>query len=87
MTLVRTADPTICALVLVSLVVPLSCAQPAAQPATAPPPAPITEFQNQHRFLSNFWRAEVVHEGIAYPSAEHAYQAAKTLDVAEARPS
>ncbi|HEY7089515.1 MAG TPA: NADAR family protein, partial [Tepidisphaeraceae bacterium] len=40
----------------------------------------IPEFQGEYRFLSNFWPADVVYEGITYPTAEHAYQAAKTLD-------
>jgi ribA/ribD-fused uncharacterized protein len=43
----------------------------------------IGEFQGKYRFLSNFWPAEVEFEGIAYPSAEHAYQSAKTLDRGE----
>ncbi|MEK6642755.1 MAG: NADAR family protein [Planctomycetota bacterium] len=64
---------------------PLSCAQPSTQTASTQPAARIAEFQGQYRFLSNFWPAEVVHEGITYPSAEHAYQAAKTLDMAERR--
>jgi ribA/ribD-fused uncharacterized protein len=34
----------------------------------------------QTRFLSNFYPANIVYEGIRYPSSEHAYQAAKTLD-------
>lgn len=38
----------------------------------------IKGFQGQYRFLSNFWPAEVVLDGIKYPSVEHAYQAAKT---------
>lgn len=33
------------------------------------------------RFLSNFYPARVVYEGIEYPTSEHAYQAAKTLDI------
>ena len=40
----------------------------------------IAEFQGEYRFLSNFWPAEVVYEGITYPTAKYAYQAAKTLD-------
>ncbi len=40
----------------------------------------IKEFQGEHRFLSNFWPAEVELDGIKYPTIEHAYQAAKTLD-------
>ena len=39
----------------------------------------ITEFQGEHRWLSNFWPTIVIYEGGFYPSAEHAYQAAKTL--------
>ena len=30
---------------------------------------------------SNFWKANVMFEGVMYPSTEHAYQAAKTLDL------
>lgn len=40
----------------------------------------ITSFSGEYRFLSNFWKAAVEYEGIVYPSSEHAYQAAKTLD-------
>ena len=40
----------------------------------------IKEFQREHRFLSNFWPAEVYLDGIKYPTVEHAYQASKTLD-------
>lgn len=32
-------------------------------------------------FLSNFYPAEVEYEGMMYPTSEHAYQAAKTLDI------
>ena len=35
----------------------------------------------KYRFLSNFWLADVYYEGCIYPSTEHAYQAAKTLDI------
>jgi ribA/ribD-fused uncharacterized protein len=55
---------------------------PVRQPA-ATRPAAIDSFQGEYRFLSNFWPAEVEFEGITYPTAEHAYQAAKTLDAAE----
>jgi len=41
----------------------------------------ISEFKGDYRFLSNFWHAPVVFEGMEYPSSEHAYQAAKTLDL------
>src|SRR2546429_9844883 len=60
-----------------------SHAPPAAQPATAP--AKIAQFQGEYRFLSNFYPAVVVFEGITYPSVEHAYQSAKTLDMNERR--
>lgn len=37
----------------------------------------IFEFQGAHRWLSNFWPALAVLDGVTYPSVEHAYQAAK----------
>lgn len=40
----------------------------------------ITSFSGEYRFLSNFWMSPVTYEGITYPSSEHAYQAAKSLD-------
>lgn len=40
----------------------------------------IKEFQGEYRFLSNFWLTKVEFEDIIYPSVEHAYVAAKTLD-------
>jgi ribA/ribD-fused uncharacterized protein len=45
----------------------------------------ISEFQGEYRFLSNFWPATVEYEGITYPTSEHAYQAAKTLDANDRR--
>ncbi len=45
----------------------------------------IESFQGEYRFLSNFYPAAVVFEGITFPTCEHAYQAAKTLDNAERR--
>jgi len=50
-------------------------------PSTAP--AKIAEFQGEYRFLSNFYPATVEFEGITYPSVEHAYQSAKTLNMDE----
>lgn len=41
----------------------------------------IDSFQGEHRWLSNFWPAVVLFEGETYPSVEHAYVAAKTLDL------
>lgn len=43
----------------------------------------ILEFHGEYRFLSNFWPAAVTLDEVTYPSIEHAYQAAKTLDPAE----
>jgi len=51
-----------------------------AEPAGETPVARIDSFTGRYRFLSNFWPAEVEFEGITYPSVEHAYQSAKTLD-------
>jgi ribA/ribD-fused uncharacterized protein len=44
---------------------------------------PIEGFFGEYRFLSNFHIAPIVWEGLTYPSTEHAYQAAKSLDVQE----
>ena len=41
----------------------------------------IKSFSGEYRFLSNFYPVEVVLDGVTYPSVEHAYQAAKTLDL------
>lgn len=38
----------------------------------------IDRFTGTFRFLSNFWPAPVIFDGIEYPTVEHAYQAAKT---------
>lgn len=40
----------------------------------------ITKFKGQYSFLSNFYPCLVEFEGVLYPSVEHAFQAAKTLD-------
>ncbi|HUO10245.1 MAG TPA: NADAR family protein [Phycisphaerae bacterium] len=47
--------------------------------------AKIGAFQGEYRFLSNFWPATVKFEGLTYPTVEHAYQSAKTLDMGERR--
>ena len=44
--------------------------------------APVTSFQEPHRFLSNFWPCTIPWEGLVYPSLEHAYAASKTTDAA-----
>lgn len=41
----------------------------------------ITRFFDEYRFLSNFYPVEVEFDGVLYPSVEHAYVAAKTLDL------
>lgn len=42
--------------------------------------SPIYSFDGEFSFLSNFYPCEVIFEGNTYPSVEHAFQAAKTLD-------
>jgi ribA/ribD-fused uncharacterized protein len=44
---------------------------------------PINEFKGHYRFLSNFYPSQVEMDGHFYPTVEHAYQAAKTLDDVE----
>ncbi len=44
-------------------------------------PTRIERFRGEFAFLSNFHPATVVFEGLSYPTVEHAYQAAKTLDL------
>lgn len=39
----------------------------------------ITRFCDEFDFLSNFYPCEISFEGLVYPTAEHAYQAAKTI--------
>lgn len=46
----------------------------------------INAFVGRWRFLSNFAPVDVELDGLTYPSVEHAYQAAKTLDRAERGP-
>ena len=40
----------------------------------------ITEFDGKYAFLSNFFYAPFVYDGIIYPTNEHFFQARKTLD-------
>ena len=40
----------------------------------------ISEFRGKNRFLSNFFSSAIPYNGIVYPSVEHAFQAAKTID-------
>ena len=41
----------------------------------------INNFDGEYRFLSNFANSKIIYEGIEYPTVEHAFQAAKTLDI------
>lgn len=41
----------------------------------------IDKFEGAYAFLSNFSPNEIHYGGIKYPTVEHAYQAAKTLDI------
>ena len=43
----------------------------------------ISDFSKEHFFLSNFYNAYLIYEGIVYCSTEAAFQAAKTLEVSE----
>lgn len=43
----------------------------------------ITSFTGQHSFLSNFHQHPLEFEGITFPTSEHAFQAAKSLDPAD----
>ena len=45
----------------------------------------ILAFDGPYEFLSNFWPSPLEWEGVAYPTVEHAFQAAKTLDGAKRR--
>ena len=45
----------------------------------------ISTFRGPHDFLSNFYAADVELEGAEYPTIEHAFQAAKSLEYAERR--
>lgn len=40
----------------------------------------ISGFHGQYRFLSNFWSCPLTLSGLTFPTAEHAYQAAKSTD-------
>ena len=43
----------------------------------------ISSFRGKYEFLSNFYGHMVEFEGVSFPSAEHAFQAAKVLDTAQ----
>lgn len=41
----------------------------------------IDQFTGPYRFLSNFYAVQLTYRGIEYPSAEHAFNAGKTVDL------
>lgn len=41
----------------------------------------IDKFEGEYAFLSNFYPSPFTHDGIEYPTVEHFFQAAKTLDI------
>lgn len=43
----------------------------------------IKGFFGDYRFLSNFQDAEIIFEGVLYPSSENAYQAARCADLSQ----
>jgi ribA/ribD-fused uncharacterized protein len=43
----------------------------------------ISRFRGEYNWLSNFFRVDVILDGLTYQSVEHAFQAAKTHDCAE----
>ena len=43
----------------------------------------INKFEGEYAFLSNFYPSSFIHDGIEYPTVEHFFQAAKTLDIQE----
>ena len=45
----------------------------------------IRTFKNKNAFLSNFYPVFVYYEGMRFPSVEHAFQAAKTNDLATSK--
>lgn len=45
----------------------------------------INKFNGDFDFLSNFFASPIRYEGMVYPTVEHAFQAAKTMDMAKRR--
>lgn len=43
----------------------------------------INQFEGEYAFLSNFYPSPFSHDGIEYPTVEHFFQGAKTLDIKE----
>src|ERR1700691_5814087 len=72
-------------LILVVLFAGCESKHVAVAPTPTAAPARIDRFAGDYRFLSNFYPATVVYEGLTYPDSEHAYQSAKTLDMNQRR--
>lgn len=47
--------------------------------------SPILEFKGEFAFLSNFYPCRIEYNGLWFPTVEHAYQAAKCVDMEDAR--
>lgn len=64
---------------------PTSAPRPKVQRTPIAPASPgvISSFRGAAAELSNFFPVDVVLDGATYPSVEHAFQAAKTSDVAD----
>jgi ribA/ribD-fused uncharacterized protein len=45
----------------------------------------IRSFRNKHAFLSNFYKSAAWYDRLVYPTAEHAYQAAKCRQIESRR--
>lgn len=43
----------------------------------------ISEFKGKYFFLSNFYKKPFIYNGLLWPSAEHAFQAAKSINSKE----
>lgn len=61
---------------------PLSVAATSSglSPDISPGLPSVDRFRGEFRFLSNFYPAPTALDGVIYPTSEHAYQAAKTLE-------
>ncbi len=55
--------------------------EPVGAPTVTPPSSSISLFRGAHFFLSNFFLHPIDYEDMRYPSTEHAFQAAKSLDI------
>jgi ribA/ribD-fused uncharacterized protein len=70
---------------LIALIFLASCIPTTPPAPNSNPKIKIDSFQGEYRFLSNFYPAEIEFDGLTYPDVEHAYQSAKTTDMAGRR--